>query len=55
MGRALDRCRRAGRDDRAAVGPGSGAEIDDVVGRADGHLVVLDDDDRVAAIAQLAE
>ena len=34
--------------DLAAVAPGAGAEIDDVLGAADRLLVVLDDDDRVA-------
>ena len=43
---------RALRDDFAAVHAGAGPDVDDVVGRADRVLVVLDDDDRVAEIAQ---
>ena len=35
--------------------PGAGAEVDDVVGVADRVLVVLDDDHRVAEIAQALE
>ena len=42
-------------DHLAAVAPGAGAEVDDVVGRADHRLVVLDDDDRVAARLKLAQ
>ncbi len=36
----------------AAVHAGAGAEVDDVVGAADRVLVVLDDDHRVAEVAQ---
>ena len=39
-------------DDPAAVHAGAGTEIDDVVGLADGILVVLDDDHGVAQVAQ---
>ena len=31
---------------------GAGAEVDDVVGHADGFLVMLDDDDSVAQVPQ---
>ena len=34
---------------------GAGADVDDVVGEAHGLLVVLDDDDRVAEVAQAQE
>ena len=44
--------RRALEDHVAAVLAGAGPEIDHVVGRADRLLVVLDDDDGVAEIAQ---
>ena len=39
-------------DDLAAVLPRAGADVDDVVGDADRLLVVLDDDHRVAEVAQ---
>ena len=42
---------RALRDDLAAQLPGPGPEVDDVVGREDRLLVVLDDDDGVPEIA----
>ena len=45
----------AGGDDLAAAHAGAGAEIDDVVGRPHRVFVVLDDDDRVAQVAQLRE
>ena len=44
--------RRALEDHVAAVLAGAGAEVDHVVGRPDRLLVVLDDDDGVAEIAQ---
>ena len=47
--------RRALGDDVAAVDAGGGADVDDVVGLADGVLVVLDDDDGVADVAQVLE
>ena len=46
---------RAGVDHRAAVLPRARADVDHVVGRADGLLVVLDHDDRVAQVAQPLE
>ena len=42
---------RAGDDDLAAVLTGAGADVDDPVGVADGVLVVLDHDQRVAEVA----
>ena len=44
--------RRALGDDAAAVLAGAGPHVDDVVGRAHGLLVVLDDDHGVAEVAQ---
>ena len=46
---------RALRDDLAAVDAGAGADVDHVVGLHDRVLVVLDDDDRVADVAQVLE
>ena len=46
---------RAGVDDLAAVLAGAGADVDDVVGLGDGLLVVLDDDDGVAQLAEAQE
>ncbi|SCF99209.1 hypothetical protein GA0115255_114852 [Streptomyces sp. Ncost-T6T-2b] len=43
---------RAGVDDLAAVLTGAGADVHDPVGDLDGVLVVLDDDERVAHVAQ---
>ena len=43
---------RARHDDLAAVLARAGADVDDVVGDPDGLLVVLDDDHRVAEVAQ---
>ena len=48
VGRALG-------DDLAAVDAGAGADVDHVVGLHDGVLVVLDDDDGVADVAQVLE
>ncbi len=48
VGRALG-------DDLAAMDAGGGADIDDVIGLADGVLVMLDDDDGVADVAQVLE
>ena len=42
----------AGDDDLAAVLAGARADVDDPVGGPDGVLVVLDDDQRVAEVAQ---
>ena len=51
-GLAHDRFGRALGDDMAAMHPGARPHIDDPVGGADRLLVVLDDDDRVAEVAQ---
>ena len=45
----------AGVDNVAAVLPGARTDVDHVVGRADGLLVVLDHDDGVAQVAQALE
>ena len=50
-----DLVRRALGDDVAAVDAGGGADVDDVIGLADGVLVVLDDDDGVADVAEVPE
>ena len=47
--------RRALGDDLAAMDAGGRADVDDVVGLADGVLVMLDDDDRVAEVAEVPE
>ena len=52
---AISSCRRALEDHVAAVLAGARPEIDHVVGHADRLLVVLDDDDGVAEIAQARE
>ena len=44
-----------GGHDASAVRPGARAEVDHVVGGADDALLVLDDDHRVAAVAQAEE
>ncbi len=46
---------RALRDDLAAMDAGARAHVDDMVGAADRVLVMLDDDDGVAEIAQALE
>src|SRR4029077_6333542 len=51
-GRGGDLLRRADGDKMAAGGTGAGAEIHDVIGAADGFLVVLDDENGVAKVAQ---
>ena len=43
---------RAGGDDLTAESAGAGAEVEDVVGVADGFFVVLDDEDGVAEVAE---
>ena len=43
---------RALRDDESAVRTGARAEVDDVIGLADGVFVVLDDEHGVAEVAQ---
>ena len=48
-------CRGARRDDPAAVLAGAGPEVDQVVGGAHRPLVVLDDDHRVAEVAEPLE
>ena len=45
----------AGGDEVAAVFAGAGAEVEDVVGLADGVFVVLDDEDGVAEVAEVFE
>ena len=52
---AGDFVRRAGGDDFAAAHARAGAEVDEVIGRPHRVFVVLDDDDRVAQVAQLGE
>ena len=47
--------RRALGDDEAAMHPGAGSDVDHVVGAADGVLVVLDDEHRVAHVAQVLQ
>ncbi len=42
-------------DEVAAVFAGAGAEVEDVVGFADGVFVVLDDEDGVAEVAEVFE
>ena len=54
-GFADDLVDRAGGDHLAAVLPGAGPEVDDVIGGANRLLVVLDHDHRVAEVAQLLE
>src|ERR1019366_4972013 len=49
---AHDLARCSLRDDLTAVYACAGAHVDDVVGRQDGLPIVLDDDDRVAEIAE---
>ncbi len=50
-----DVLRRALRHDLAAVDAGGRADIDDIVGRHDRVLVMLDDDHRVADVAQMLQ
>ena len=47
--------RSPGRDHLAAVSAGTGTDVDQPVGRAQGGLVVLDHDDRIADVTQLLE
>src|SRR5690606_10169986 len=47
--------RRTEGNNPAAVGPGAGSEVDEIVGGADGRLVVLDDEDAVAPVAQVGQ
>src|SRR5437763_13513922 len=46
---------RPGSDDETAVLAGARTEIDEMIGGAHGLLVVLDDDDGVAKVAQSAK
>jgi hypothetical protein len=39
-------------DDLATEAAGAGAEVDDIIGVADGFFVVLDDEDGVAEVAE---
>ena len=55
MRRAADLLGRALRDDLAAVLAGARPHVDDVVGRQDRVLVVLDDDHAVAEVAQVLQ
>ena len=52
---AEDIVERTRRNDVAALAPRLGAYVDDPVGRAHHLLVVLDDDHRVAGVAQLLQ
>ena len=54
-GRVHDLGRRAAGDQLAAVTAGAGAEVDDVVGAANGFFIVLDDEHGVAEVAQIFE
>ena len=54
-GQAMICCGRALGDDVAAEAARAGAEIEHVVGVADGVFVVLDDEDGVAEVAQLLQ
>ena len=54
-GAGLDVRRRALRDQVSAVHAGAGTQVDDVIGRFDRLLVVLDHDDGVAEVAQLLQ
>ena len=54
-GHAMMCCGRAFGDDVAAEFAGAGAEVEDIVGVADGVFVVLDDEDGVAEVAQVFE
>ena len=47
--------RRAMGDDRPAAAPRAGADVDQIVARPHQRFVVLDDDDRVALLLQVAE
>ena len=55
FGARRDVRRRPLGDDLAAMHAGARADVDDVVGLADRLLVVLDDDDRVAGVAQVLQ
>ena len=54
--RGLDLRRRAGRGDRRRrLSPGAGAEVEQVIGRLDHLAVVLDQEQRVAQVAELLQ
>ena len=55
VGVLLDLLGRALGDDATAVRAGARADVDDVVGRVHRVLVVFDDDQRIAEIAQVLE
>ena len=55
MRRAADVLRRALRNDLPAVLAGAGADVDHVVRRFDGFLVVFDHDHGVAEVAEVLE
>ena len=55
VGRGHDLGGRALGDDVSAEAAGAGAEVEDIVGRADGVFIVLDDEDGVAEIAEADE
>ena len=52
---AHDVLQRPGRDDLAAVYARAGADVHDIIGGAHGVLVVLDDQNGVAEVAELTE
>ena len=54
-GRVHDFRRRSAGDQLAAMTAGAGAEVDDIVGAADGFFIVLDDEHGVAEVAQVFE
>ena len=51
-GRGHDLLRRALRDDVAAEAASAGAEIEHIIGMADGFFIVLDDQDGIAQVAE---
>ena len=55
FGLAMISARRALGDDLAAMDAGGRADIDDIIGRQDRVLVMLDDDHRIADIAQVLQ
>jgi hypothetical protein len=54
-GLAMTSCGVPSANDLAAMHAGAGADVDHIVGGADGILVMLDHDDRVAEVAQVLE
>src|SRR5690606_35282022 len=55
MGIGHDLARRAGCDDPAAMDAGGRADVENMVGMEDGVLVMLDDDDGIADVAQVLQ